>query len=74
MSRTNTYTKGNDGPSEGTDRVRPTRTHLLDLIASNGRASLQAAAICQTHCSHCYAGHCGSSCGSSIEAGNGRPN
>lgn len=55
-------------------RLRPTRAHLLELIASNGRAALKGEAICQSHCSHCYAGHCGSGCGSNVDKDEGRLN
>jgi hypothetical protein len=63
-----------EGDASVLHRPRPTRADLLALIASNGRALRKADAICQSHCSHCYAGHCGSGCGSSVETAPGRSN
>lgn len=42
-------------------RLRPTRNDLLTLLTQNLKQRVTAQSICQSDCSHCYAGHCGTS-------------
>lgn len=46
---------------------RPTRDHLLELI-SRKNGGTRGRVICQADCSHCYAGHCGTSIGARAAA------
>jgi hypothetical protein len=52
---------GGDFPTSGHIRQRPTRNHLLALLAQNSKKAVANESICQSDCSHCYAGHCGTS-------------
>lgn len=42
-------------------RWRPSRSDLLKLIENDPRHARRPISICQSNCSHCYAGHCGTS-------------
>ena len=42
-------------------RLRPKRSDLLALLAQKPVQRVAAQSICQSDCSHCYAGHCGTS-------------
>lgn len=42
-------------------RERPSRLDLLKLLEKEPRHARRPISICQSNCSHCYAGHCGTS-------------